>query len=235
MNKLKSLVSYFSIFEIILWATSVALIVVSYFLFQGQNVYSMLLSLVGVTALIFCAKGNPIGQALCIVFGAFYGYVSYTFSYYGEMITYLGMSVPMAITSLITWLKNPFNDNKSEVTVNKIKGKELLLLPLLTLTVTFSFYFILRALNTANLVVSTVSIATSFTAVYLTMRRSPFFAIAYAINDIVLIVLWIMASMVNVSYVSIVVCFSVFFINDVYGFINWLRMEKRQNKEKIGK
>lgn len=231
MKKLKSLISYFTIFEIILWATSVALIVVSYFLFKGQNFYSMLLSLVGVTALIFCAKGNPIGQGLCIIFGAFYGYVSYTFKYYGEMITYLGMSVPMAIISLITWLKNPFNENKSEVTVNQIKGKELMFLPFLTALVTVSFFFILRALGTANLIVSTVSIATSFTAVYLTMRRSPFFAIAYAVNDIVLIVLWIMASLIDISYVSIVVCFAVFFINDVYGFINWLSMQKRQKSK----
>lgn len=231
MKKLKSLISYFTIFEIILWATSVALIVVSYFLFKGQNFYSMLLSLVGVTALIFCAKGNPIGQGLCIIFGAFYGYVSYTFKYYGEMITYLGMSVPMAIISLITWLKNPFNENKSEVTVNQIKGKELILLPFLTCCVTFSFFFILRALGTANLIVSTVSIATSFTAVYLTMRRSPFFAIAYAVNDIVLIVLWIMASLIDISYISIVVCFAVFFINDMYGFINWLSMQKRQKRK----
>lgn len=230
MSKLKSLISYFTIGELILWASSVIFIVASYFIFKGQDVFSMLISLVGVTALIFCAKGNPIGQALCIVFGLFYGYVSYSFSYYGEMITYVGMTVPMAVISLITWLKNPFKGNSAEVKVNEIKLKEVFLLALLASVVTLAFYFILRALNTANLFFSTVSITTSFTAVYLTMRRSPFFAVAYAANDIVLIVLWVMASVVDVSYVSIVVCFAVFFINDIYGFINWIRMKKRQKK-----
>ena len=43
-----------------------------------------------------------------------------------------------------------------------------------------------------------------------------------------LILLWSMAAMENVAYTSVVVCFAAFFINDVYGFINWNKMGKRQ-------
>lgn len=75
-------------------------------------------SLVGVTSLIFNAKGNPFGQFLMVVFSLLYGIISFTFAYYGEMITYLGMTMPMAIFALISWLKNPYNGNKSEVKVN---------------------------------------------------------------------------------------------------------------------
>ena len=100
----------------------------------------------------------------------------------------------------------------------------------LSLFVTFIFYFILKHFNTTNLFFSTISITTSFVAVYLTFRRSPFFALVYALNDVVLIVLWILASIVNPSYVSVVVCFIVFLVNDLYGFYNWLKMEKRQKK-----
>ena len=69
---------------------------------------------------------------------------------------------------------------------------------------------------------------TSFLAVYLTFRRSSFFAIAYAANDIVLIILWMLASVKNMKYISVVVCFAAFLVNDVYGFISWRKMEKRQ-------
>ena len=71
---------------------------------------------------------------------------------------------------------------------------------------------------------------TSFIAVYLTFRRSPYFALAYAGNDIVLIVLWIMASIYDMKYVSVVVCFVAFLLNDIYGFFSWRKMEKRQAK-----
>ena len=65
-------------------------------------------------------------------------------------------------------------------------------------------------------------------AVYLTFRRSPYFALAYAMNDIVLIVLWVLASVLDIRYISVVVCFVAFLFNDIYGFISWHRMKKRQ-------
>ena len=144
------------------------------------------------------------------------------------MITYLGMSLPMAVFALVSWLKNPYNGNKAQVKINKINGKEIALLLVLTIVVSIAFYFILDALGTSNLLASTFSVTTSFVAAYLTFRRNPFYALAYALNDIVLIILWVLASIENVSYVSVVVCFIVFLVNDMYGFINWLKMQKSQ-------
>lgn len=221
---------YFSKKEIFLWALSIVFILVSFLLFDNSNYLTLIASLIGATSLIFCAKGNPFGQFLMIIFGAFYGFISWTFRYYGEMITYLGMTVPMAILALVSWIKNPYEKNKPEVKVNHLKLKEVIFMLTLSLFVTFIFYFILKHFNTTNLFFSTISITTSFVAVYLTFRRSPFFALVYALNDVVLIVLWILASIVNPSYVSVVVCFIVFLVNDLYGFYNWLKMEKRQKK-----
>ena len=144
------------------------------------------------------------------------------------MITYLGMSLPMATISFISWLRNPHNGNRAEVKVNRIRLKEILLMLSLSIVVTSIFYFILKHFNTANLIPSTLSITTSFIAAYLTFRRSPFFALAYAINDMVLIVLWVMATITDISYISVIVCFVVFLVNDLYSFFNWLKMEKRQ-------
>ena len=143
------------------------------------------------------------------------------------MITYLGMTAPMAVVALVSWLKNPYGDGK-EVKVNRIKLPEVVLMILIGTAVTFIFYFILKYFNTSNLEVSTISVLTSFVAVYLTFRRSIFFSLAYAMNDIILIILWGLASFNDTSYISVVVCFIMFFINDIYGFISWNRMEKRQ-------
>ncbi len=231
---MKSIKGYFSKIEIALWTTSVSLIIISFFIFDRSNYLAFIASLIGVTAIIINAKGNPIGQGLMIVFGILYGIESYTFAYYGEMITYLGMTLPMAIVSLITWLKNPYKGNKAEVKANRLKGKEIIFMAVLTVAVTVAFYFILRFFKTANLVPSTISVTTSFIAVYLTFRRSPYFSLAYAANDVVLVVLWVLATIEDISYLSVTVCFAVFVINDIYGFINWLKMRKRQyNQEEI--
>lgn len=225
----KAVFNYFTIPELILWILSVLSIVLSFCFFGGGNYLTLIASVIGVTSLIFNAKGNPTGPVLVVVFSVLYGIISFTFSYYGEMITYLGMTAPMAIVTLIVWLKNPYNGSRSEVTVNKLRRKESVLIFILTAVVTVAFYFILKAFNTANIIPSTISVSTSFLAVYLTFRRSEYFALAYAANDVVLIVMWIMATAEKLMYLSVVVCFMAFLANDIYGYISWRRMYRRQN------
>lgn len=220
---------YFTKNEILLWILSAISIIVSFTIFDRENLLTLAASLIGITSLIFNAKGNPIGQILMVVFSILYGIISYSFSYYGEMITYLGMTAPMAVIALISWLKNPYQGNKSEVKVNTISKKEHIFMWILTSAVTFFFYFVLEYFKTSNLIPSTISVITSFLAVYLTFRRSSYYAVAYAANDLVLIVLWVLASVENIEYISVVVCFITFFINDIYGFINWRKMEIRQS------
>ena len=205
------------------------MILLSFVISQDSGILGLIASLIGVTALILCAKGNPLGQVFMIVFCCMYTYISYTFSYYGEMITYACMSLPMAVFSLVSWLRHPFKGNKAEVKVNQIKGKEYAFLVALDIAVTVAFYFILRYFDTANLFFSTISITTSFGAAYLTMRRSPHYALWYTANDIVLIVLWTLAAMKDISYISVIICFVAFLANDIYGFISWRKMQKRQN------
>ena len=226
---MRNIFHYFSKVEITLWSSSVIAIAIFFIAFDPTNPLTLTASLIGVTSLIFNAKGNPFGQFLMIIFSLLYGVISYSFAYYGEMITYLGMTMPMALFALIAWLRNPFNGNKAEVKVNNISKIEQILMWLATALVTFAFYFILAHFNTANIIPSTISVTTSFLAVYLTFRRNPYFALAYAANDIVLIVLWIMASVCDTKYVSVVVCFIVFLVNDIYGFVSWQRMKKRQS------
>jgi len=225
---MRKYVNYFSGFEKALWLTSVILIAASFFIFDRANYLTLLASLIGVTSLIFSAKGNPIGQLLMVIFSLLYGIISYTFAYYGEMITYLGMTMPMAVFALFSWLRHPYEGNRAEVRVNSIALPEQMLMWLMTAAVTAVFYFILDYFDTANIGPSTLSVTTSFVAVYLTFRRSPYFALAYAANDVVLIVLWILASITDIRYLSVVVCFVAFFFNDVYGFVSWQRMKKRQ-------
>ena len=225
---MRKLLSYFSKLEIALWVSSVLLIVLSFLAFDRVNYLTLCASLIGVTSLIFNAKGNPFGQVLMILFSLLYGVISYSFAYYGEMITYLGMTMPMAVFSLVSWLRNPYKGNRAEVKVNGIGKGEWALMWLAAALVTLLFYFILAHFHTENLLPSTLSVTTSFVAVYLTFRRCPQFALAYAANDAVLIVLWVSASFADIYYVSVAVCFVAFLFNDIYGYVSWQRMKKRQ-------
>lgn len=219
-----------SAFERGLLAISLLGVGVSYLISPAPDLLSLVASLIGVTALIFVAKGYVLGQVLTVVFALLYGIVSFRLRYYGEVMTYLGMTSPMAVFSIVSWLRHPYQ-NSGEVAVARLSRRAKLLLPLTAAAVTTAFYFILAALDTANLPVSTISVTTSYFASALTFLRSPCYALAYAANDLVLILLWATAAFSDPAYLPMVLCFSMFLLNDIYGFINWRRMARRQQEK----
>lgn len=215
-------------FELGLWAVS-SVVVILTSLMSGSNILNAAASFIGVTALIFVAKGYVLGQVLTIVFAVFYGIISFYLRYYGELITYMFMTAPIAAITVFEWIKHPYKGSK-EVEVSPLSAKRIVIMIISATFVTVSFYFILGLLGNANILFSTLSITTSYIASFLTYCRSPYYAIGYSANDIVLIVLWLLASVENISYLPMVACFVMFLSNDIYGFVNWRRMQKRQKQ-----
>lgn len=215
-------------FELCLWVSSMIVVTISFLLSPQKSVFSIISSLIGVTSLIFIAKGYVIGQALLCIFAVSYGIISYFNQYYGEMITYLCMSAPSAVMAIISWLRHPYKETKQVEVNKKLSVKQFVIILALTSAVTVLFYFVLKALGNASLELSTLSVFTSFLAASLTFMRSPFYGLGYAANDLVLIALWIIASIKDSSYTPMIFCFIMFLANDTYGFINWRRMKKTQ-------
>ena len=226
---MKKLFGSLSRFELCLWIGCVVSVLISSISFWDGDVISLIASLIGVTALIFLAKGNWVGQVLTVVFALLYALISYQTRYYGEMITYLGMTAPAAALAAIEWIRHPYKKGVDEVKVAALSKKKILVMILLGVGTTLVFYFILKWLGNASLPLSTLSVTTSFCASYLMYVRSPYYAIAYAANDIVLICLWGIACMTDIGYLPVAVCFVCFFANDIYGFVNWKRMKKKQS------
>ena len=159
---IKASIKNLNSFERKLWLISVVIVTLSFLLFKSENFMTLIASLIGVTALIFVAKGDVLGQILTIVFSLLYSLISFGFAYYGEMITYMGMTAPIALLSVITWLKNPYSEK--QVKVRTLNTKQYALLFIVSLFVTWIFYYILAFFNTANIVFSTISVTTSFLA-----------------------------------------------------------------------
>lgn len=216
--------------EWLLWEVSLLVVTASGILSPEKSVLSIIASQIGVTALIFVARGDVWGEILSFVFAIFYMIVSIKFRYWGEVLTYMGMTAPMAVISIVSWLKNPYAEDRNEVKISRLDAKKWVGLLLSTVVVTALFGYMLYLLKTPNLVFSIISIATSFAACYLTFFRNSYYAIAYALNDVVLIVLWVLASAQDRAYIPIVTCFVMFLVNDIYGFVSWKSREKKQSE-----
>lgn len=229
MNYLIKSFRDFTKLDLLIWIGSVVVLIISFAASGGGDVMTLIASLIGVTSLIFIAKGNVIGQFMVILFAVAYSIISFTFHYYGEMVTYLCMTAPSALATAIVWIRNPYSE--TQVIVGEVSWKGWALLSAATAAVTIAFYFILAALETPNLFFSTISVTTSFLAAGLMFLRSQYYALGYMANDMILVVLWILASIEDISYLPMVVNFAIFFINDLYGYISWSRMKKVQNTE----
>lgn len=215
-------------FERGLWLTSMTAVLAASALGGGRDWLTLLTPIIGVSALIFVAKGDVLGQLLTVFFSLSYALISFQCQYYGEMITYLGITTPIAIASVVAWLKNPYSEQ--EVKVNAIGKSVWLILLLSTAVVTICFFFILRFFDTSYIGFGTLSVATSFFASSLMLLRSPYYALAYAANDVVLIILWLLASRSDLAYTPMLVCFAIFLVNDIYGYRNWKLMRYRQQE-----
>ena len=154
---LEEIMKSFTKFELGLWAVSVSVVTASFIIGGNFRVLTLIASLIGVTALIFVAKGDVTGQVLTVVFSVLYSVISFEFTYYGEMITYMFMTAPIAAMSVYTWIRHPEEKGKREVSIARLSLKKTIMLYITAVIVTVIFYFILRYFNNANLFFSTVT------------------------------------------------------------------------------
>lgn len=86
-------------------AEFLAIVLVSNLLTADLDILTLAAALIGVTSLIFAAKGNVWAQILMVVFSILYGIISFRFRYWGEMITYLRDDDADGGVVAITWFR----------------------------------------------------------------------------------------------------------------------------------
>ena len=228
---MKKLFKDWSVFEIILLITSPLIVLLVGIIFKS-DVLTMITSIVGIICALLLAKGLVIGQFFGIAIVILYSIVSYKNGFYGEVLIYLIIMLPMYIWGIIEWLKHKNRETKS-VEVNSIKWKEWLIVVLCSIVAFIGFYFLLRSLNTNELIVSTLSVVDNIFAVYLLARRSKYGFVSYIVNDLILIILWgIPIIQGNLLLLAMLINPIVNLVNDTYGVINWNKMQRKQ-KDKI--
>lgn len=178
------------------------------------------------TALLL-AKGKYSCYIVGIISTFFYAFVSYSNSYYGEVIIAMCCTLPLMVMGLINWLKH--QDDTNIVIIKEITKKELILVLLSQAVMFIGYYYLLKSFNTNNLLVSTFSIVASIIATYLTARRSEYGFIGFIINDIILIILWSIPVLKgNTNIIPVLLCPVLLFINDTYGVYNWKKIKNKQ-------
>lgn len=228
--KIIKALKYFTPLEWSLWLGGMTVIITGFCLGADKNLLSLFSALLGVSCVIFNAKGSVWGQIISVGFAFTYATFAYLNRYYGETIIYLALMLPIHVASIVGWLKNRNDKSEyAEVKINRLSKREFALFALGAACASVGFYFLLYALKTDNLIVSTISLVASLGAAYLMLRRCEYFALCFIANDIILLVLWSMKiPELGTSVVPSLISFALYLVNDSYSFINWKRIKRRQ-------
>ena len=185
-------------------------------------------SIIGINTALLLAKGKNLGQLMGILITLLYSILSFKNKYYGEVLIYVFLMLPMFVVGTFSWIKHQ-NKKTNSVEINNIKAKEWIIVSIIFIGVFIGIYYVLKAFNTNELIVSTASVLASLFAVYLQVRRSKYSFSFYIVNDIILFILW-GTPVFKGNYTLIPMLLNpVFnFINDLYGFYYWRKTEKIQ-------
>lgn len=214
-------------FERILLIGSIIIVCIVGFVFKSE-LLTIFCSIIGIITALLLAKGKNLGQVFGLLITVLYSVVSFKSRYFGEVLIYLCLMFPMYIIGIITWINNK-NKETNSVEINTIKKKEWLIVSIIFLFILIGIYYLLKLFDTSELIISTISVIASLFAIYLQIRRSRFSFSFYLINDIILIILWgVPVIKGSLILVPMVINPMINFINDLYGFYNWRKMEKIQ-------
>jgi len=224
---LKSILKDWTMFEKILLFGSVILVSLVGLIFKS-DLLTTICSIVGIITALLLAKGKNLGQIFGLLIVALYTIVSFKNGYYGEVIIYLCIMLPMYIMGIISWIKHQ-NKDTNTVEVNKIKLKEWIIVLIISIIAFVIIYFLLEMFNTKQLFISSLSVIDSLFAIYLGVRRSKYSFYFYVVNDLILIVLWGIP-VISGSLILLPMVFNptINLINDIYGIYNWKKLEKIQ-------
>lgn len=224
---MKEYLKNWSKFEIILVFTSITSIIICGIISKSW-IMAIISSVINIITSMLQAKGRIESQFISILDCIIYSYVSYTNQYYGEVIFYILIMLPMAIIGIISWITHK-NEKTDTVEVNEIKLKEWIMLIFASVVAFIGLYNLLKYFNTNELLVSTFSMIASLLATYLLVRRSKHCFIFYILNDIILIVLWGLPIISgDLELIPMIIAPFVLLINDTYGSFNWNKIEREQ-------
>ena len=221
----------YNIIDLILIVVGIVAVTISSILFKSKW-YIFVTTTLGLLCVFTQAKGKIITQFIGIVWFAFYVFVTYTQRYYGESLLYLIIMIPMYVYGVIHWLCNRDKNDNVVIVRSNLSKKEWAISGVCFATLAVGVYFLLKALNTAQLIISTLSFVSMLPAVYLLIRRCKWNQVAFLVNDFMVMSLWVVLVIQgDFSFLSMCI-YHVFQITyDVYGLVEWIKLEKKQKQE----
>lgn len=235
MDKIKNFFKSFNLFETLFLLISLITVVTISIIYKS-SAFTIIYSIIAITSVVLLSKASIIAPLLMVVSYTMYSILSYMNGLYGETILNVCL-VFVQIGTFINWfLKKKQQEKTKTIVVKKVSWIEWLIVGSITCVIGVGCYFMLRALNTKYLELSTLLMAVVILANYFTFRKSAFTFVFFLISNILGALIWILPVLQGEpggeQLIVMALNYLVYVINNTYGLYNWIKIRKKEERMK---
>jgi nicotinamide mononucleotide transporter len=201
------------------------------FIVRQDTVVGLVTSLTGMMNVVLVAKGKISNYLFGVVNVTLYAYTAWGSAYYGEVMLNLGYFLPMQFVGLWLWSRNLGGEEHrggtgaaDEVVAVWLSRRQRALWLALSVAGIFLYGLVLARLGGKLPYVDSTSTVLSVIAMVLMVRRVAEQWVLWIVVNVVSVYMWAFVVSQGGHHESMVVMWSAYLVNAVYGMWNWARM-----------
>lgn len=208
-----------------LWMTSVALLMLVMGIILKSSFIQITASISGVIYIALIAIEKRIGYIFGIINVIFYSIVSVKQELYGLALYNMIYSLPVLVYGYIKW------GNKTDNKIKTLSGDARLLLISVIILLVTTYVQIGRALSgtAGTLITDGISVIIGGIASFLMTKKYIEQWIGFITVNITTLIYWIINSIGNPSNYIMIIMWTVYTLNNIYGIILWNKSRKLNN------
>lgn len=206
-----------------IWLVVSCLVMVGLSVAWQDSPLALLSGITGIISVVLCAKGKLENYPFGLVQVTTYGYICYQANIYGEAM-YNAVMVPIIIFGFFSWRKN-MAESGEEVKARNLTTKGWAALIVGTSIAIVAYNSFLGFLGGELTIVDSATTTMSLIAAFLMLARYSEQWILWIVVNIGSIILWVLLLMEgDSSAVTMIVMWSAYLINAIYGYWNWRKL-----------
>lgn len=219
-----------------IWLILFTIINTSLVFTMGDNLLGFIASTSGMLCVVLVAKGKISNYFFGFIQVAIYGYVALKYQLYGEVMLNWLFYVPVQFIGFYLWNKNgvkrEYEHQGEDIVVKSLGAKNTIIFLTITTILIILLAYFLKFIGGYSIGLDSATTVLSIGAQILMLLRYKEQWIVWIIVNILSITMWVYTlTQQGGNDWNMVVMWTAFLCNSIYGYINWTKMNNSQSQE----
>lgn len=214
------------------WLGVFTLVNIYLFFAFKDSLLGFISSITGMLCVVLVAKGKISNYYFGIVQTSTYAYIAYTYGLYGESMLNALFYFPIQFIGIYLWKKNltKVQTIGEDVSVKRLDQKGWIYVIGTAVIGSIAYAYLLNAIGGQQVRLDSAAVVLSVIAQILMLKRFAEQWVLWIMVNGLTIVLWVIVLLqTGGNDWAMLVMWSAFLVNSIYGYVNWLKMHKQQH------